>query len=106
MEFIVRTPRNNPDEVEVRYDCACGCKPRARYQRGTDEANHEHCCCGQVHFVGARAKEQLEAYLKDRSMQGLDQDLGGYSTNVQQVETPWGEPVPVAYGVPAKPRAH
>ena len=42
MEFVVRTLKNKPDVIEVRYDCACGCKPRARYQRGSDEAGHEH----------------------------------------------------------------
>jgi hypothetical protein len=32
MDFIVRTPRNQDDVVEVRYECECGCKPRARYR--------------------------------------------------------------------------
>ena len=106
MEFIVRIPKNSLDEMEVRYDCACGCKPRARYQRGTDEAGHEHCCCGQVHFVGTRAEELLKAYLDDRSAHGLDAELGGYSLHVQEVETPWGGPVPVAYAVPTTPKIH
>jgi len=106
MEFIARSPRNNPDVVEVRYDCTCGCKPRARYQRGTEEANREHCCCGQVHFVGFHAEERLKAYLDERSAQGMDIEIGGYSIHTQDVEAPWGEPVPVAYAVPAIPKAH
>jgi hypothetical protein len=106
MEFIARSPRDKPDVVEVRYDCACGCKPRASYQRGTDEANHEHCCCGQVHFVGAHAEERLKTYLDERSAQGMDAEVGGYSFHTQDVDVPWGELVSVAYAVPAIPKAH
>ena len=106
MEFIVRSPRNKPGVVEVRYDCACGCKPRASFERGSDEANFEHCCCGQVHFVGAQAEERLKTYLDERSAQGMDSEIGGYSIHTQQVEAPWGEPVPVAYAVPSIPKAH
>ena len=106
MEFITRSPKNKPDVVEVRYDCACGCKPRARYQRGTEEANHEHCCCGQVHFVGVQAEERLKTYLDERSSQGLDAEVGGYSIYTQHVDAPWGELVPVAYAVPEIPTAH
>ena len=78
----------------------------ARYQREADEAGHEHCCCGQVHFVGTRAEELLKAYLDDRSAQGLDAEVGGYSFHVQQVEPPWGGSVPVAYAVPTIPKPH
>ena len=106
MVFIVQSPRNNPDVVEVRYDCQCGCKPRARYKRGTDEANHEHCCCGQVHFVGARAEERLKAYLEERSTQDLDSELGGYTIHAEDVQAPWGEPVQVSYAVPTTFKAH
>ena len=106
MEFILRIPKDTTDEIEVRYDCECGCKPRARYQREADEAGHEHCCCGQVHFVGTRAEELLKAYLDDRSAQGLDAEVGGYSFHVQQVEPPGGGSVPVAYAVPTIPKPH
>ena len=106
MEFIIRTPRNQTDVAEVRYDCFCGCKPRARYQRGTDEADYEHCCCGQVHFVGAHAEERLKSYLDERASQGMDDDVGGYTLHTQEVTAPWGEPVPVAYAVPNTPRKH
>jgi len=106
MNFIVRTPRNNPEIVEVRYDCECGCKPRARYQRGTDKAGHEHCCCGQVHFVGAGAEERLKYYLEERAAQRLDEELGGYSIYCQEINTPWMESILVAYAVPSKPKAH
>ena len=106
MEFIARAPRNKADVVEVRYDCACGCKPRATYQRGTEEANYEHCCCGQVHFVGYQAEERLKAYLADRATRGEDDDVEGYALHTQAVKAPWGEPVPVAYAVPHHPRKH
>ena len=106
MEFSVRTPRNRVDTVEVRYDCACGCKPRARYERGTDDAGYEHCCCGQIHFVGASAEERLKLYLDERSKSGLDEDIGGYTFYSQQISAPWGDLVPVAYAVPTNPRDH
>ena len=105
MEFIVRAARYQEDVVEVRYDCACGCKPQARYQRGTDEANHEHCCCGQVHFVGSEAGARLEQYLAERRSEGLDTDLQ-YELHLDEVQAPWGEPVAVAYAVPDHPREH
>ena len=57
VEFAVRTPKNKPNVVEARYGCVCGCKPRARYERGTNEAEHEHCCCGRVHFIGDEATQ-------------------------------------------------
>jgi hypothetical protein len=105
MEFFVRALPNRPDTVEVRYDCACGCKPRARYQRGTDEAGHEHCCCGQVHFVGARAHQRLEDYLTGRRAQGEDLDMA-YTLHQTEVGAPWGEAVSVAYAVPNTPHKH
>ena len=70
VEFIVRTPMNKPDVVEVRYDCDCGCRPRARYQRGSGEAGHDQCCCGRVHFVGTDAQGRLEAYLQEQGASG------------------------------------
>ena len=105
MEFTVHTLRNQADLVEVRYACGCGCKPRARYQRGTDEAGHEHCCCGRVHFVGARAEERLRDYLAERRVQGEDADMV-YTFHASTVEAPWGEPVTVAYALPDHPREH
>lgn len=106
MDFNVRSPANKPDVVEVRYDCSCGCKPRARYQRGTDEAGHEHCCCGNVHFVGAQAESRLNTYIDERKAQGLDQEVGGYTFNAQKVTAPWGEQVSVAYALPKIPKPH
>ncbi len=105
MEFIARSPKNQPDVLEVRYDCACGCKPGARYRRGTLEAGHEHCCCGNVHFVGAQALERLQAYLAERRAAGQDADLA-YTLDTQQVRAPWGEEVPVAFAQPDTPRPH
>lgn len=105
MNFIVRSLPAQPDVMEVRYDCECGCKPRARHRRGTDEAGHEHCCCGRVHFVGARAEERLRTYLAERRDRGEDADMV-YTLHVQVVQAPWGGPVTVAYGLPAQPRKH
>ena len=105
MEFKVHAPLNTEDTVEVRYDCPCGCKPRARYQRDTDEADHEHCCCGRVHFVGAQADQRLEAYLAERRTQGEDEGLT-YSFESSTVEAPWGESVPVVFATPDKLHKH
>ena len=105
MDFMVRTPLNRPDTVEVRYDCECGCKPRARYLRGSAESGHEHCCCGLVHFVGVQAGAHLATYLEDRRSQGLDSDVT-YSVHSQSVQAPWGDPVSIAYALPDHPREH
>ena len=106
LKFIVRSPANKPDVVEVRYDCSCGCKPRARYQKGTEDAAHEHCCCGLVHFVGHEADARLKSYLAERAAQGMDSEIGGYQISTEKVQAPWGAPVPVAYAIPNHPKAH
>ena len=106
LKFIVRSPANKPDVLEVRYNCSCGCKPRARYQKGTDAAAYEHCCCGQVHFVGHNADQRLKDYLAERATQGLDAEIGGYQISSERVEATWGEAVDVAYAIPNHPKAH
>ena len=106
MEFIVRQLAQHPDTILVRYDCACGCKPNAEYRRGSMDVEHEHCCCGNVHFVGGDARRHLEAYLNERAGQHLDDDVGAYTITELTVSAPWGETVPVAYGLPATPRKH
>jgi hypothetical protein len=98
VEFTARSPLNKPNVVEVRYNCVCGCKPRARYERDTDEAGHEHCCCGRVHFVGEHAADHLQAYLAERRTTG--EDLRTYDVDEYQVQAPWGAPIPVAFGTP------
>jgi hypothetical protein len=105
MEFIVRQLTNQPDTVLVRYNCACGCKPGVRYRRGSQEAGHEHCCCGNVHFVGPQARQRMETYLADRRVTGEDAGLV-YALHDQQLATPWGESVAVAYALPDKPKKH
>ncbi|MBI4496709.1 MAG: hypothetical protein HY689_02275 [Chloroflexi bacterium] len=106
MEFIVRQLSSRPDTMLVRYDCACGCKPNAEYQQGSQEGGYEHCCCGNVHFLGPQAKAHLETYLADRKAQALDEDVGGYTVYETAVEAPWGGTVPVAYALPHHPKAH
>ena len=97
MEFAVRTLKNRPDVLEVRYDCECSCKPRTRYQQGSSEIGLEHCCCGRVHFVGDQAAQHLEAYLEERRDTG--EDTRQYTVSHYQVSAPWGA-VPVAFGLP------
>ena len=97
MEVAVRTLKNKPDVIEVRYDCVCGCKPRARYQSGSNDAGYEHCCCGRVHFVGDSATQELESYLNSRHANG--EDTREYTLNQYQVTAPWGA-VTIAFGTP------
>ena len=105
IEFIVRQLANQPDTVLVRYNCACGCKPGVRYRKGSQDAAHEHCCCGNVHFVGPRAHERMEAYLAGRRTN--DDDAGiVYTLHDQPVAAPWGGSVAVTYALPDKPKAH
>lgn len=104
MEFIVREMSSKPGTVYVRYECACGCKPGVEHARNSDEAGYEHCCCGNVHFVGPDARLHLDEYLGGR--QEEDADLGGYAVFETKVPAPWGGDIPVAYALPGKPRAH
>lgn len=97
MDFTVRL--RGQDVAEVGYVCSCGCKPRARYRQGAQEAGHEHCCCGRVHFVGSDALGQLQAYLRERKAAGEDTDRE-YRLFQGELQAPWGGPLPVAYGIP------
>ncbi len=106
LKFVVRTPSNKPDLTEVRYDCPCGCKPRARFKKGTNEVGHEHCCCGIVHFAGDSAETHLKAYLADRVAKGMDKEREGFQVKTLDMDAPWGERIPVAYAVPNIPSKH
>lgn len=105
LEFIVNQISTEPDTVLVRYDCPCGCKPSAEYERDSQESDFEACCCGNVHFVGPNAEADLEHYLADRKGRGEDADVGEYRIHRVEVQAPWG-PFPVAYGLPAQSRKH
>ena len=91
--------KGSKDQMAVTYICDCGCTPSADYHQGSSEAGHDHCCCGKVHFAGAGAAEQMEAYLADRRQQGLDDGLE-YVFAQAEVKAPWGEKVSVAYALP------
>lgn len=93
-------------EALIRYNCPCGCKPSAEYERDSHQSDHEHCCCGNVHFVGPNARADLDAYLADRGTRGEDDDVGGYDIHEELVAAPWGGTIPVAYGLPQQPRSH
>lgn len=99
LQFSIRLLRDGVT-AEVGYQCNCGCKPRARYQRGAAEAGHEHCCCGLAHFVGSDATHQLQAYLAQRRAEGLDADRN-YILGEREVEAPWGGTLEVAFAVPS-----
>ena len=105
MDFIVRQMTSRADTALVRYDCECGCKPNAKYVQGSSEAGHEHCCCGNVHFVGPQARQRMETYLAGRRASGEDTGLV-YALHDQQVGAPWGESLAVAYALPDKPKQH
>lgn len=106
MEFIVRQLSSRPDTVLVRYDCPCGCKPGVEYKQQSEEVGHEHCCCGNVHFVGKDSREHLQAYLDDRKAQGMDEEVGGYTLEDTTVSAPWGETISVTYALPKTPKKH
>src|SRR6266566_2015388 len=84
LDFIVA--ELSPTEALVRYDCPCGCKPSTEYERGSAESDHEHCCCGNVHFIGPNAEADLQVYLADRATRGEDDDVGGYE--IHQADVP------------------
>ncbi|MSQ32579.1 MAG: hypothetical protein EXR59_05055 [Dehalococcoidia bacterium] len=106
LKFVVRTPSNKPDLTEVRYDCPCGCKPRARFKKGTNEVGHEHCCCGIVHFAGDSAETHLKSYLDERSAQGMDKEVEGYQFKTLDMDSPEGAKVAIAYAVPNISKKH
>lgn len=98
LEFIVEKA-NAKDHLVVAYACDCGCHPQAHYYKGSAEAGHEHCCCGKVHFTGPEAERQLNEYLAERRENGDDEGLA-YVIKLDSVTAPWGERIPVAYGLP------
>jgi len=104
IDFIVA--ELSPTEALVRYDCPCGCKPSTEYERDSQESDHEHCCCGNVHFVGPNARADLDSYLADRQTRGEDDDVGGYEIHEESVSAPWGGVIPVVYGLPHQSRKH
>lgn len=87
--------------AEVGYQCNCGCKPRARYEKGSDASGHEHCCCGLAHFVGSDATPQLQTYLAQRRTEGLDADRT-YALGERHVTAPWGGVLTVAFAIPTE----
>ena len=104
VDFIVRQVYAQPDTMLVRYDCTCGCKPAAEIRKGSTDSGSEHCCCGHVHFVGPNARKDLDAYLADRATRHLDDDVKGHTIHETEVASPWGNAVPVAYGLANAPR--
>ena len=105
LTFIVNQISTEPDTVLVRYDCPCGCKPSAEYERDSAESDFEACCCGNLHFVGPNSDADLQAYLADRKTRGEDSDVGDYQILHIDVQAPWG-PIPVTYGLPSQSRKH
>lgn len=98
IEFTTRLLRDG-ETFGVRYVCACGCRPQVRIRRDSPAA-HEHCCCGIAHAAGPDARGHLENYLAERRTAGLDADRS-YAIAETKVDDPWGNPIPVAYAVPA-----
>ena len=100
LKFRVLTGRKNIDLAEVRYDCACGCRPTATYARGSGQAGSQHCCCGIVHFVGPDADAALRGYLDERKAKGMDELVKGWEFKQASVRAPWGTDIEVAYAMP------
>ena len=92
------TTKKFKDHAVVTYACGCGCKPMAHYTAGSENSASEHCCCGNVHFAGPNAVEDIQGYLAQRRTEGLDEGLA-HSMGVTESKLPTGEVVPVAYGI-------
>ena len=106
MQFIIRRAYGKPDTAIVRYNCECGCKPAAEYRQNTPDSGSEHCCCGHVHFVGPNSRKDLEAYLADRATRNMDDEVQGHTLYDTSVTAPWGDQIPVTYGLANHPVKH
>ena len=79
-------------EFEASYACPCGCHPGVLYQRGTTVVE-EGCCCGNHLAVGPAAAKHL-------------QPEPGFSLEVTEFSSPWGEKLEAAWLVGPSRHAH
>ena len=77
--------------ADVNYACPCSCDAGFALDRAKADQDPESCCCGRQILVGADAERRLR-----RALHTSD----GYTFDVQTVEMPWGQPLPVALAVP------
>lgn len=68
--------------VRASYACPCGCRPGVEYARHAQPST-EGCCCGNVFAVGPNAAGTLADRVGE--------------LRVEQVETPWGQPIEAAW---------
>lgn len=78
--------------------CTCGGSCTSTASPSADcSPRREHCCCGKVHLVGARARSALETYLAERKAtrkREPEYDIGEASIDLA------GAPVEVAWAFP------
>ena len=77
--------------VDVNYACPCSCEAGFAFDRSRAGRSPESCCCGRRLLVGVDAETQLRAALDAPA---------AYELDVQQLTTPWGEPVQAALAIP------
>ncbi|MSP21754.1 MAG: copper chaperone [Dehalococcoidia bacterium] len=83
--------------ADVNYACPCSCDAGFALDRARAAQDPESCCCGRQILVGRDAEDRLRATLESPA---------GYRFDVQTVEMPWGQPLPVALAVPLEGATH
>lgn len=85
------TPKSETS-IQAGYVCTCGCKPRVVYEQESTIVD-DTCCCG-THFVVGR---DAETHLRVED---------GSRVEVQEFDSPWGEPLEAAWAVGAGEHPH
>jgi hypothetical protein len=93
IKFSIHASQSNPNVLRIHYDCPCGCKPSASYERHVSNSGSSQCCCGRVCFVGLHADQQLRELLSAKASDA-------YTFYSDSISTPWNENLPIAYAVP------
>ena len=83
--------------ADVNYACPCSCDAGFALDRAKAAQDPESCCCGRQILVGRDAEERLRAALDAPD---------AFRFDVQTLEMPWGQPLPVALAVPLEGAAH
>jgi copper chaperone CopZ len=83
--------------ADVNYACPCSCDAGFALDRAKAAQDPESCCCGRQILVGRDAEERLRSALETP---------GAYRYDVQTLEMPWGQPLPVAIAIPVEGATH
>jgi copper chaperone CopZ len=83
--------------ADVNYACPCSCEAGFALNRAKAEQDPESCCCGRQILVGRDAEARLR-----HALEAPD----AYRYDVQTLEMPWGQPLPVALAIPVEGAQH